>query len=255
MSPTEKIVDKLKKLHNMAEGAKAIGNEAEAQAFAQAFQRMLTQHKLEMNDIDFSNLEKEEPVGNHYINFANHPEFEVKKSCIQWQSILAQTVADAHYCQIVRFAGSNKFYLVGRKSDAEVAEYTVITLIRAAGDIATREYGAYYRQCQARYGTPKMARGYRDAFLLGFINRLKERYDLMRNGDGKELALVRIARERQAVENFMNDQRKAGETKSMQSRKTWSMNEAGRQRGRAVADSVDLGGKAIRNGSTKGQLV
>jgi hypothetical protein len=253
MSPTEKIIDKLKKLHNMAEGAAAVGNEAEAQAFAEAFQRMLNQHKLSMSDIDWNNLAKEEPVAEHHIDFTKYPDFETKRSTIQWESILAAIIAEAHYCQIIRYIGTNRFLLVGRKSDAEVAEYTIMTLLRAADKIAVREYGAYYRKCQAA-GDVTRARGFKDAFLLGFINRIKERYDLARNGDGTSTALVRIAREKKAVEDFMQAKREAGNLKSLQSRKRWSFNEAGRRRGREVADGMDLDGKAMHGGRVQGQL-
>lgn len=256
MSPTEKIIDKLKKIHAMAEGAKEIGNEAEAQAFADMFQTLLTRHKLNMSDIDFDQLENEEPVENHNIDFGKYPEFKVTKSPIQWQSILARIIADAHYCDIVRWTGSNKFYIVGRKSDAEVAEWAIIKLIRAADKIATKEYSAFYRKCIAEDGSPERARGYRDAFLLGFINRLKERYDAKKAGDKTttSTALVRIDRERQAVKDFMEAQLKSKETKALTSRKKWSLNEAGRRRGRAVADGVNLGEKAVKAGGLQGKL-
>jgi hypothetical protein len=152
--------------------------------------------------------------------------------------------------------GSNKFYIVGRKSDAEVAEWAIVKLIRAADQIATKEYSAFYRKCIAQDGTPHRARGYRDAFLLGFINRLKERYDAKKAGDKttSSVALVRIDRERKAVKDFMAEQRKAGETKALTSRKKWSLNEPGRRRGREVADGVNLGEKAVKAGGSQGQL-
>lgn len=254
MSPTEKIIDKLKKVQNMAEGAKAIGNEAEAQAFAEMFERLLTKHKLTLSDIDFAKLEQEEPVIQHVPDWAAHG-WEYKKATAQWQNILARIVADAHYCQIIRYVGTNRFIIVGRKSDAEVAEYAIITLIRAADRIGRFEYGKFYRQCQAN-GDVTEARGFRDAFMLGFINRLKERYNELKAGNkaSGSTALVRIDRERKAVADFMEALKKEGECRDMVSRKRWAMNEAGRRRGREVADSVNLGGKAVKSGGVKGQL-
>jgi hypothetical protein len=248
-----RLIDKLKKLQGLSEGHKAIGNEAEAQAFADMFQTLLMRHKLDMTDIEFAKLDAEEPVTNNDIDFSQHPEFEVKRSPIQWQTILASIIADAHYCQVLRYTGSNRFSLVGRKSDAAVAEYAIITLIRAAGRIATKEYAAYYRQCQAE-GNVRRARGFRDAFLLGFINRLKERYDAKKTGDGTSTALVRIARERKAVADWMSSAKENKEVRDLTSRKRWSMNEAGRRRGRELADGVDIDGKAVRAGGPQGQL-
>lgn len=254
MSPTERIIDKLKKVHNMAEGARAIGNEAEAQAFAEMFEKLLTRHKLTMSDIDFAKLEAEEPVVQHTPDWQAHG-WEYKKQGEQWQAILSKIVAEAHYCDIIRIIGTNRFIIVGRRSDAEVAEYAIITLLRAADKIGRHEYGRYYRQCQAA-GDVTRARGFRDAFMLGFINRLSERYRELRATHKGETstALVRIDRERKAVADFMTKLREDGETRSMVSRKRWAMNEAGRRRGREVADSVNLGGKAVKAGGVKGQL-
>ena len=52
----------------MAEGAKAIGSEAEAQAFAEMLQKLLMDHKLEMTDLEFEEMEKEQPVERHMID-------------------------------------------------------------------------------------------------------------------------------------------------------------------------------------------
>jgi len=255
MSPTEKVLDKLKKIQAMADGAKAIGNEAEAQAFAEAFQRMLTQHKLSLSDVEFHNLDKDEPVAEWPIDYRKYPEFDTKRSAVQWESILAQIIADAQHCQIIRYTGTNRLILVGRQSDAEVAEYTIMTLLRAANTISRREYGAFYRKCMAEDGHPRKARGYRDAFLLGFINGLKERYDKARNGDGSSMALVRIAREKKAVADFMAAKKEAGDLKSLQSRKQWEMNIHGSRRGREVAAEVDIDGKAVKSGKAQERLV
>lgn len=256
MSPTERIIDKLKKIQAHADSAREIGNIAEAQAFAEMFERLLTRHKINMSDIDFEKLDVDEPVENNYIDFSKYPDFKVKRSAVQWQSVLAQIVAKAHYCDIVRWTGSNKFYIVGRRSDAEVAEYAIITLIRAAGKIARKEYGTFYRKCISEDGHPHRARGFHDAFLLGFVNRIDERYKELaaktKSGE-TSMALVRIERERKAVEDFMKKEREAGSTKALQSRKTWRMNEDGRRRGRELADSINLQGKAV-GGKAQGQL-
>lgn len=47
-----KIVEKLKKLMRLQEGAKKIGSEGEANAAAAAISRLLTQYNLSLMDID-----------------------------------------------------------------------------------------------------------------------------------------------------------------------------------------------------------
>ena len=48
----DKIVEKLKKLMRLQEGAKKIGSEGEANAAAAAISRLLTQYNLSLMDID-----------------------------------------------------------------------------------------------------------------------------------------------------------------------------------------------------------
>ena len=49
MTTQEKVIDKIRKLNAMAEGAEKIGNRTEAEAFATKVQEMLLNHKLTMS--------------------------------------------------------------------------------------------------------------------------------------------------------------------------------------------------------------
>lgn len=275
----DKIKDKLGKLKAMAEGAEAIGNEAEAQAFAEMFQRLLLKHKLDMSDLDFSNMEKEEPVDRHFIDYKNYPEFEKKKTRVQWQEWLSQIVAKAHFCDILVWNRTNRICIVGRKSDAVVAEYMIITMVRAADKIATKAYADFSVACVnecARCGKSKSShyrqgttlrcvrdrweefvpnwakcRGYKQSFLEGFIQRIQKRYEEALHID-ESTALVRINKAQKAVLQWMEDNMK-DKNASVLSRQL-KFNRHGRDHGRDAADKINLHGKAVVGGEQQRRL-
>ena len=63
----EKILEKLGKIKAMADSAKEIGNEAEAQAFAAMLQNLLLKHKLDMTDVQYGVHLQEEPVEQSFV--------------------------------------------------------------------------------------------------------------------------------------------------------------------------------------------
>ncbi len=113
---TEKIIDKIRKLHAHAQSAEKIGSEAEAQAFAQMVNQLLNKHRLELTDIQFEERRKNEPVEQAEINFREHGdtfrgkkvEWKQKKVRVEWIERLAGIVARAHSCEILVVERSNR---------------------------------------------------------------------------------------------------------------------------------------------------
>lgn len=250
---TDRIIDKLRKIHAHSESAASLGNEAEAQAFAAAFQRLLTEHKLEMSDVEFAQAEVDDPVARHEIDYSKYPEFKHKKARISWAVHLNSAIAKAHFCRIILHQKSNTISLVGRKQDTEVAEFMIITLNRAAERIANRELQKYRWEIYKRDRNCEAASGFRAAFLFGFTQRLVERYEEERRrteGDGSNsTALVRLRREERAVEDFINELKGKTTTTIMKSR-----HREGTERGRVVANGIQLRSTGINAGVTKGAL-
>lgn len=258
---TDKLIDKLGKLKRHAESAKQIGNEAEAQAFADMFQRLVLANKIDVSEIDFEEQEREEPVGLHYIDYKKYG-MELKRRRLEWLQSLGHVVAEAHFCRILVHPGSSRLTLVGRKGDCEVAEYVLVTLQRAAEKMAKRAYYKYWFElfeiC-TRCGGQKTghttahgfvssthkAAGFKASWLDSFVTRLAQRYHEQRQGyTGTSTALVRVNRAEKAVVEWIETNVKKSLPGLTRNRR-W--NEEGRQQGRKAADDLDLGApKAVR---------
>ncbi len=249
---TEKIIDKIKKLHLHAESARNIGSEQEAQAFAQMVNRLLNQHRLELTDIQFEEQRKNEPVSQVEIDFRKHGdtfrgkkvEWKHKKTRVEWIERLASIVAGAHSCRILVWEKSNRLALVGTETNRQIAEYVLITLMRAAEKLSWDEYAKYFYKCRDD-GDVTAARGFRHAWLIGFISRIDERFEEEKRkmqGDTTGTALVRYDRERMDVAEFMKNMGKATRTPTR-----GIHNVAGILAGRKKADDMNLDANAVRN--------
>lgn len=169
-----KILERIRKLHAHAESAQAIGNEQEALTYAAAVRQMLEKYELDMSDVEFAQHQQEEPIKSHVVR----PwDFGLAKKAKRqpWEVSLGMAVAEAHQCDIIFDRGANSMLLVGRRTNRMVAEYMLITLLRAAEDLADKAYTKEFYRCRDE-GDVKQARGYRRAFLIGFVRRIGERY-------------------------------------------------------------------------------
>lgn len=246
MEDTTKILDKIKKLHQHAESAKLIGSEAEAEAFASMVSKLLNDHKLEMTDIQFEEQIKNEPVDRSYVDWKSHG-LKHRKTRIAWIERLANMVAKAHGCRIVVITGSSVVIIVGTESNRQVAEYVLVTLVRSAEKIADKEYVRYFYKCRDK-GATHLARGYREAFLLGFIDKIGARFEDERaRAEASCTALVRFDKERAAVEDFMKNGMSTKKTSGLST--SSYINSAGYRDGTSKAGSMDLRGRAVNSGS------
>lgn len=254
----EKIIDKLNKIRKHAESAKEIGNEAEAQAFAAMLQNLLAKYKLEMTDIQYAAHVEEEPVeevpfGGGVVRNAkgkqvvqDYPDVEVKKRRVDWMENLAQIIAMAHSCQILCQIGSNRIWFVGQKSNVQIVDYLFVTMYRAALKISWKEYVKYYYQCQDE-GDVTRARGFRDSFINGFVNRLQKRFAEEKEKINAQwqtgTALVRINKEALAVKNYL-EQKKGKKAHAIGS--STKFHREGWNRGQAFADGLNLNANAVK---------
>ncbi len=264
----EKILEKLAKIKAHADSAEKIGSTEEAQTFAEMLQRLLLKHNLDMSDIEFAKHEVDEPVEKFSIDWEQYG-LKTKKQRIDWEERLASIVADAHFCRILVSEHSNRIWLVGRKSNAAVAEYLIVTLRRAAKKIAYLALAEYQRdlknksQClicglnkdhhvweSHEFQREKITdhHGFKASFLAAFVNRIAERLKETRESvvTSNCTALVRINKDEAAVRDFMS-QNYIGHAKMIRSRS--GSNSEGFLRGRQAADAVNLKGNAMNQGS------
>lgn len=168
------ILNRLKKLHNKAESAKQLGNEAEANAFMSKVQELLMKHKLEMSEVLHTKRDEQDPMVEDYVDAES---YGLQKRAVRmaWIEQLASAIAAAHFCRILVHRGTADVTFIGRRTDVMLAKYVFVTMQRFAHDAADKAYAAYYRQCQRESATYR-AKGYRAAWLRGFAMRVTQRY-------------------------------------------------------------------------------
>lgn len=172
--PMEKLIDRIKKMHAKAESAKALGNEAEAFAFASAVSKLLLRHNLEMTDVEAAIQEQEDPVKAHYFDPTVFG-LPKKKSRVLWSELLAAVVAEAHMCGILPVHKTNTFMIIGTRQNRQACEFMIVFLTRYAVEHSEKDYVRYFYECKA-LGDVRQARGYKAGWLMGFCTRLSMRY-------------------------------------------------------------------------------
>lgn len=262
----DKIITKLGKLKAHMESAEAIGNEAEAQAFAQMLNQLLVKHNLEMSEIDYDAEVKDEPVdrftvggGSVYKNgefyMKDYPDIQFKRKRCEWSERLGQIIAEAHGCKMLVVKGSSRLVFVGRKSKVMVAEYMYVIMYRSIikmSEKANRTFRNKLRYAQVKQGVlPEQmsfreALGYRDNWIDGFVHRLDilfyDERQKEKDAEGNEsTALMRINNDKQAIANWMDEQ-KIGTAGSIGGG-YGTYNKAGREAGDAAAKDVHANSK------------
>lgn len=245
--PMEKLVDRIKKMHAKAESAKALGNEAEAFAFASAVSKLLLKHNLEMTDVQAAAAEKEDPVKAHYFDPRTFG-LPRKKRREHWSELLARIVADAHMCGILPVNKSNMIMLIGTRSNRQACEFMLVFLTRYAVEHSEKDYVRYFYECRDQ-GDVTKARGYKAGWLLGFVTRLAMRYKADKQEVIKEVqqvnphALVRLKHQLvkiQEVTDILSD-RIAPTPRGRDLDKDGS--------GRGIADGMDHGDRVQLKGA------
>jgi len=245
METPEKLLDKIRKLHAKAESLNNLGNKEEAALFASKVQELLTQHKLEMDVLEFEEMEQDEPIGDELIETSPTGH---KKARIAWREQLVNSVAQAHYCRILVYPGSSKVVLVGRPTDRAVATYMIQTLVGLAEVLADAAYVKHFYEMKA-LGNVRKARGYRPAFLVGFVNTIRKRYHdeaeaLKTKAEGTGLSLVRLDQEREKVKQYA-DTLSSGKATHVS---TKVYNKTGLQDGEAAGHKVRIRGTGLHGG-------
>lgn len=199
------ILDKINKLNKMAESAAAIGNEAEAGAFAQKVQTLLMQHKLDMSALnnfeDKDGIEIDEELFEWNIGNSN------KRS--HWLQSLANIVAHYNGCSIVAMKGTNKIWIVGTKESRQVTGYICQVLSRFGQENMDKEYRKSYYLAK-KMGNTYAMKGWRRSFTSAYVSvigqRISEEHARFMSDHVNERGLVVLDREKQAIKEWF-DQR------------------------------------------------
>lgn len=252
-----KVIERIRKLHAMAEGAAAVGNEAEAEAFAEAVQKTLTANKLDASVLEAEEVEAVDPMKHEWFDFGTTVVGR-KKRRIAWTERLAGHIARAHYVEvIVDSGGSNAIMFVGRTSDVQTAMYMLKMLTRIGKEGADK---AYRKERYHMWKADKMdeAHGFRSAFLYGYVDRLGERLEELHETEVKSdarMGLI-VVRAGEDIVKYKKDHLKTGKARGlgMNARGHSDALERGEAAGRRAADDANLGVRGVGADATKQRL-
>lgn len=233
----EKIVDKLRKLRAMAESAGKVGNEAEAQAFAEMVQTLLAKHKLEASEVEWEQQQKEDIVRERVdIPGAG------RRRIAPWEIMLAVSVGRASGCRIMCHKNNTKaipiFWFAGAQTDAQAAREAFLYLHLAATHLAESHYVAYFHRCR-KDGDVTRARGYKESWLSGFVLRLSERYDENLQAILSKAAGTAIIRVTGALDRVSKKLRQDG-VKTFEAEQVRIKNHSGYRHGTEAANKIHL---------------
>lgn len=247
----EKVIDKIRKLHAKAESCEQIGNQAEAEAFAAMVNQLLIRHNLSMASVEWAQRNEEDPITKAWLDFQAY-NIELKHRRVQWSEQLASLICRAHFCKLLLSLSSNRLCFVGHKSNRDVAEYLFVTMYRLATVLSEKAYVAYFYECRGN-GDVTKARGFKSAWLYGFLQGLRERFDQERKAVDvpvNSTALVRVNQTLAVVDNWMKENVKAKMARDLNQ---FKFNNEGIKRGKQAAIDVSLRANAIRHNPTQGQ--
>lgn len=186
------ILERVRKLHAAAEGAKAIGSLHEAEAFAVAVQKMLLKYKLDMSDV----LIHGATTGSNGVDYSKieWDKYGIPKHRRRcgWVELLAHGVTEALHCTFLVHLGSNTITVVGRSPDRDLAAYLVGTLTAKAIELVSVASSA-------------KGGGYRNSWLLGFAygitGRMEKEFQKTSQTDAR-YALMRV-NDKAQLEEFL----------------------------------------------------
>ncbi len=261
----DKVLAKLVKMQAQKEGEAALGNTAAAEAFASAINRMLIEHELNPSEIDYARTQDRDPVIEMWAKLQTYGVKSVK-SRVAWQEALANVVARAHLCKFLIRRGTNDIAFVGTKSHATVAEYSFGVLVAAAEKMSYKARHDYREGLRREHGIASghslkgvnEGFGFREAWLAAFTSRIAERFDEARKAavaaadasvpGGTSTALIRLDGQLVRAQKFIDDKFAGRRIRYASSlARLDSNNAAGREHGRAAADRMAIGRKAMNS--------
>lgn len=250
-----KIIDKIVKLQQQADGEAKLGNSAAAEAFAAMANKLLLDYELSASDLDYKRQSDKDPIIEKTVNFGAY-KMKRTKVRIWWQEELAGLIARSHLCRLLihPHGGGNTVTFVGTRTHATVAEYVFGTMVPAVDKMADVEYYAYYDQ-MARQGRGAEARGYRKGWLNAFVQRIGERFDEERrasiarakteNAMPESQSLMRLGNSMQKVNEYIDNKFKSRRGGYAGELKFQGNHQAGLRDGRAAADRINLGRRGL----------
>lgn len=247
----DKLHERLAKLKAHAESAAKIGSEAEAQAFATKLNQMLLEHGMEISDIEWESEVKEKAV--HLDFFASRcteiPKWARKDVFATWACELALMVAEFSGCRVLVLGNTASkirgVVFIGLKLNAETALETMKYLYPAAVMIAQRAYDKEYNKLYLAKLNTDPVKGYRTSFLIGFVQRLRQRFKAHREEMRSQFTGTALVRISDALTVASAEVAKISDIKEVKLREDRVTNADGYRDGQKRANDMNIGGKQL----------
>ncbi len=132
----EKILEKIRKLLNLQEGAEKIGSEGEAYQAANAIHRLLTEYNLSMADIK-ENDDKAK------INISESEKINYDSEYgSRWRRWLMTSITRFNYCELYTTKGSSKMLIIGQQDNIAICKQLFDYLVKAFRRLSRERYEA-----------------------------------------------------------------------------------------------------------------
>jgi hypothetical protein len=220
------VIEKVKKLQRLANGS---SNPNEAATAAAAANKLIDQHRLEQSEI---NSETEEDI------FEDDDSVYESGRITQWKSSLVCALAKHYGCAIFnsKTYRSNKYKLVGRKSDVEVVKYMFAWLcleIDRLSDRASKE----------KHLDRSAGKIFSNSFCVGAVTGVREqleksRKEVVQNYSGDSSAIVKLNNRANEAEEWL---RNAHRLKSSGNRSKAYLDSRAYDAGKISGSNIHLG--------------
>jgi hypothetical protein len=240
------ILVKIKKLKNMEESARAIGNNEEAAAFAGKVQSLLLEHKLEMAEIESIELDSmpDIEVSDEFYDWKDTG-IERTRKMSHWLASLAHVVAQFNGCKSLAIPKSNRVQLIGTVESRAVVTYILTVLARFGRDSMEAAYRREYYEAKKVNATHLM-KGFRRSFMTAYVNtihaRLKKVQDARMSEGVTSRGLMVLDQEKAAVDAFA-----AKLSTGLTNLKAGRYNPVGDAAGRRAGEKAQLAANGVRH--------
>lgn len=189
------IIDKIRKLKALSEGAAAINSLEESEAAALAVNKLLIKYNLSLLDIN-----PEEPENKSALNIEKSDEIPVRNTYGRlWKERLLNVLCGYHYCKPL--ATSHRCIIVGTKLNITVVLDLFNTLQSVYQHHAKESYEAAKVYFKGGRLTEKYKRKYITSYLLGFSIGLSVKLQRIETQECKAIAI----RHDNLINDYLNE--------------------------------------------------
>lgn len=130
----ERILEKIRKLLRLKEGAEKINSEGEVYAAAQGIHRLLTEYNLSLADIKDDNGNVTMDIGeSERINYDS-------EYGSRWRRWIMTSIAKFNYCELFTVTGTPKMLLIGQVDNVAICKELFDYLVKAFRRLSRERY-------------------------------------------------------------------------------------------------------------------